>query len=58
MSQKNIVYQYYLLYFMKEIRHNSNQLVSIADGERKDGREQKRGAAKTRKLCAFKDSVS
>ena len=42
---------------MKAILCNVNQSVSIADGERKGDCERREGVAKTRKRCAFKDSV-
>jgi len=57
-TKEHYGYHYYLLYFMKEIRYNVNQSVWIADGERKGDCERREGAARTRKRCAFKDSVS
>jgi len=46
--------EYYLLYFIKEIRYNINQSVWIAEGERKGDCERGKGVARTRKRCAFK----
>ena len=58
-SQKNTGNHYYLLHYMKEIRYNVNQSVSMNSGWGEKGYcERIDEAARARKRCAYKDSVS